>query len=51
MNAALRGLETNYSTFIKNLKTHNVALDRKILAHFATEKPEIFKKIVETVNK
>jgi large subunit ribosomal protein L20 len=51
MNAALRGLETNYSTFIKNLKIHNVALDRKILAHFATEKPEIFKKIVETVNK
>jgi large subunit ribosomal protein L20 len=50
MNAALKDLGTNYSTFIKKLKDKDIALDRKILAHFATEKPAIFKKIVEEVN-
>ncbi len=51
INAGLHALGTNYSTFINNLKTDNVLLDRKILAHFAAEKPEIFKKIVESVQK
>jgi large subunit ribosomal protein L20 len=50
MNAALKELGTNYSTFIKKLKDKDVALDRKILAYFAAEKPGIFKKIVDEVN-
>lgn len=50
MNAALRDLGTNYSTFIKKLKDKDVELDRKVLAYFAAEKPGIFKKIVDEVN-
>lgn len=50
MNAALRESGTTYSTFIKKLKDKDVALDRKVLAFFAAEKPGIFKKIVEEVN-
>ena len=50
MNAALREMGTNYSTFTNKLKAKDVALDRKVLAYFATEKPGIFKKIVEDVN-
>lgn len=49
MNAALRELGTNYSTFIKKLKDNNIELDRKVLAYFAAEKPGIFKKIVDQV--
>jgi large subunit ribosomal protein L20 len=51
INAGLHEMGANYSTFINTLKTQNILLDRKILAYFASEKPEIFKKIVETVNK
>ncbi len=50
MNAALKEQGTSYSRFIKKLKDKDVALDRKILAYFASEKPGIFKKIVEEVN-
>ena len=47
MNAALRELDMNYSTFIKQAKDANIEIDRKILAYFASEEPEIFEKIVE----
>ena len=50
MNAALRELGTNYSTFIKQLKDANIELDRKILAYFASEEPKIFEKIVKEVS-
>lgn len=40
----------NYSTFIKNLKTKNVLLDRKVLADIALKDMSAFKKIVEKVN-
>lgn len=50
MNAGLRELGMNYSTFISKLRVKNVGLDRKVLSYFATQKPGIFKKIVEAVN-
>jgi len=49
MNAALREQGVTYSRFIRQLKDRNVDLDRKILAYFATEKPEIFKEITKIV--
>ncbi|KXK10925.1 MAG: 50S ribosomal protein L20 [Microgenomates bacterium OLB23] len=38
INAQLRNLQTNYSTFTKNLKTHNVLLDRKNSSSFCSRK-------------
>jgi len=51
INAGLRALdETNsYSKFIGAAKKKGLALDRKILAHLAEFKPDIFKKVVESV--
>ncbi len=50
LNAAVRenGL-TSYSTFIGNLKKQSIALDRKVLAQFAAERPEIFSRIAAQV--
>ncbi len=45
--AKLNGL--SYSKFIGLLKEKNVEIDRKILAEFAVNNPDIFKKIVEKV--
>lgn len=39
----------NYSTFIKNLKTANIELDRKILAILVLDHPNIFQAIVDKV--
>lgn len=47
MNAALKQLGVRYSTFIHQLKSKNIELDRKMLALMANEHPDIFKKIVE----
>ena len=41
----LQGLK--YSVFINRLKTANIQLDRKVLAQLSTEKPEVFKAVVE----
>ena len=48
LNAAVRenGFKS-YSTFIDILNKANVALDRKVLAEFATERPEIFARIAK----
>jgi large subunit ribosomal protein L20 len=46
---ALKAMGLSYSKFIPMLKKKDVALDRKILATLAEEKPEVFRKIVETV--
>lgn len=51
INAALREQDLTYSKFIKLLKDKKIELDRKILAHLATEEPEVFKKIVEEAKK
>lgn len=50
LNAAVReNGHKSYSTFISKLKKQSVALDRKVLATFAAEHPEIFKRIAKQV--
>jgi large subunit ribosomal protein L20 len=50
LNAAVRenGFKS-YSTFIASLKKAEIALDRKVLATFATEHPEVFTRITKKV--
>lgn len=51
LNAAVRDNgEKSYSTFIAKLKKEGVVLDRKVLAAFATEHPEVFARIVKKVS-
>ena len=49
INSASRLEGVTYSKLIKGLKDKNIILDRKILSILATEKPEIFAKIVGQV--
>lgn len=42
INAALTDTGINYSEFIKNLKTNQINLDRKILADLAVNDPKTF---------
>lgn len=39
----------SYSKFISQLRTHNIKLDRKVLADLAVNHPEDFKKIISEV--
>lgn len=50
LNAAVRDNgHKSYSTFINKLKKGGVQLDRKVLAQFATEHPEIFARIAKKI--
>ena len=50
LNAAVRANgHTSYSTFINKLKKQGVALDRKVLAEFAAEHPEVFARLAKQV--
>lgn len=49
INAAVRALGMSYSTFMHGLKKQNVELNRKMLAKIATDNPDVFAKIVESV--
>ena len=49
INASLRPLGLSYSKFIGAAKKKNITLDRKTLANLAEFKPEVFKRIVESV--
>ena len=50
LNAAVRETgHKSYSTFIAKLKKNAFALDRKVLAEFASERPEIFERISKQV--
>jgi large subunit ribosomal protein L20 len=50
LNAAVReNGHKSYSTFIAALKKNGITLDRKVLAEFAAEKPEVFTRIVTKV--
>jgi large subunit ribosomal protein L20 len=51
INAAIRPLGYNYSTFINALHKHNIAINRKMLSELAINNPEEFKAIVEKVMK
>lgn len=49
LGAAVRAEGLSYSKFISQLKTHNIQLDRKVLANLAVNHIEDFKKIVNAV--
>jgi len=50
LNAAVRDNgHKSYSTFITKLKKNSFALDRKVLATFASDHPEIFARIAKQV--
>lgn len=49
ISAGLEALGHNYSSFIHALKTAKVELNRKTLAYLASEDPEAFKAVVESV--
>ncbi len=49
INAALKDFSINYSTFSKLEKDKKIEINRKVLAHFATEDYAVFKSIVNTV--
>ena len=49
INAGARAHGLSYSQFIGKLKTHNIELNRKVLADLAMNNPEAFKAIVEKV--
>ena len=50
INAGARAHGLSYSQFIGKLKTHNIELNRKVLADLAMNNPEAFKSIVDKVN-
>ena len=49
INAGARAHGLSYSQFIGKLKTHNIELNRKVLADLAMNNPEAFKAVVEKV--
>lgn len=49
INAALTPFGIKYSRFIPLLKKADIELDRKILAELAVNEPEVFKKVVGTI--
>jgi large subunit ribosomal protein L20 len=50
LNAAVRANgHTSYSQFIGKLKKNGIQLDRKVLATFAKDQPEIFARISKKV--
>ncbi len=51
INAAARINGTTYSKLIHALKLKNIEINRKVLADFAMNKPEVFRAIVEKATK
>lgn len=51
LNAALKENGTKYSTFMRDLKSSNIELDRKTLSEIAVRFPESFSKILDKVTK
>lgn len=51
INAAVRQIGLNYNQFINLLKKNNINIDRKNFAELAEKYPEIFNKIIETLQK
>ena len=49
INAAARINGTTYSRLINDLKKNNIEINRKVLADYAMNRPNIFKSIVEKV--
>ena len=51
INAAARLNDTTYSKLINALKVNNITINRKVLADFAMNHPEVFSAIVKQVTK
>lgn len=51
INAAARNLGTTYSKLIFGLKQNNIEINRKVLADFAMNKPQVFEAIVKKAMK
>jgi large subunit ribosomal protein L20 len=51
ISSASRNFGTSYREFMFGLKTHNVKLNKKMLADIAYNRPELFGKIVDKVSK
>lgn len=49
LNGVVRAHGVSYSRFINGLKRHSIALDRQTLSELAMHDPEVFQKIVDTV--
>ena len=49
INSAARKFGMSYSTFMNALKKKDILLNKKMLSEIAAKKPEVFKKLVETV--
>lgn len=49
ISAALAPFEIKYSRFIKALSDKNIALDRKVLAALAKDRPAAFEAVVKAV--
>ena len=49
INAAVRALGLNYSSFIHRLKENQININRKMLSELAIRAPETFRKLVEAV--
>lgn len=47
INAMTREQGLSYSKFIAALKKKNIVIDRKILSQLASDRPELFAKIIE----
>ena len=50
INAGSRAYGLSYSQFMGKLKTHNIDLNRKVLADLAMNDPAAFKAIVDKLN-
>lgn len=51
INAAVRNNGLTYSRFINGLKKANIEINRKMLSELAIQNPDVFKKIVDQVQK
>lgn len=49
INAVLKGQGLQYSRIMKAMKDKGIALDRKILATLAKDRPEAFQRIIDQV--
>ncbi len=50
INAAARENGMSYSKLIAQLKKAHIELDRKILADIAENNPDVFKKVLSSIN-
>ncbi|MEN9337787.1 MAG: ribosomal protein large subunit ribosomal protein [Candidatus Parcubacteria bacterium] len=50
LNAGLREMGLTYSVFIGKMTKKGIVINRKMLSILASENPESFKRVVDTVN-